>query len=172
MISAALLATLVGAATVLLLIATNLDRRDPPDWALYVTASILLSWMPVWYIYTCLSWTHTGRTIGMRWARIRIVDGRGSPLGLPRAALRASALALLSAPLLLSPLAVFWAARLRLGPGSWLAGVLLALGLLSAAACLPPFFGFHRGAWHDLLAGSRVVRDQRRGEEHLKAVAG
>jgi uncharacterized RDD family membrane protein YckC len=159
LVSAAALGLLTATAALVLLIASDLDRHDPPDWALAAAAVVLLAWIPSWYIYTSLSWALSGHTIGMRWARIRVTDACHAHLRLRRAALRSALLAAFSAPLLASPLLLVAGARYRLLESAPLVAVAVLLEAVSAAACLPPFLGFQRGAWHDLISGSQVDAD-------------
>jgi uncharacterized RDD family membrane protein YckC len=60
---------------------------------------VACGWTIVVANYFVLSWTLTGATPGMRLMRMRVVDGRGEPPGLGRAALRLVGAVLAALPL-------------------------------------------------------------------------
>lgn len=142
----------------LLLLASDLDRHDPPDWSLYVSVLVLSSWPPAWYLYTALSWALGGATLGMRCMGLNVVDRAGQLPGVARSALRAAVLALLSAPLLFSPLLVAAAVALRLSGPPYVSVPVTLLVLGSAAACASGVWSSDGRAVHDRLSGTWVVR--------------
>jgi len=149
---------LVLAAAGILLAASDLDRRDPPNGALYAAILVLAAWLPVWLLYTALAWSWRGATAGMAALGIAVVDGSGAAPSPLRAAARALLLAIFSLPLLVSPILIGIAAALA-SPGPvyvWLP--LLVLILLSACACSSAFAAAEGRAWHDRASGTRVVR--------------
>jgi uncharacterized RDD family membrane protein YckC len=153
---------LVLAAAGILLAATGLDRHDPPNPALAAALIIVTAWLPGWLLYTAFAWSWRGATLGMAVAGIAVVSRAGGLASPWRACWRALLLAILSLPLLLSPLLA--GAALALGSAGplylWLPVV--ALVALSAAACLSAFTTADQRAWHDRASGTRVVRAERR----------
>lgn len=92
-------------------------------------------------------WTSAGQTVAMRAWRIRVVDVRGQPLGLSRAALRF----LLGWLWVLPPLALAWSTGLDHAAGLvllivWIVGWALASRLRK-----------DRQFWHDAGAGTRLI---------------
>lgn len=147
----------VALAAGLLLCTSDLDRRDPPDWSLYVAMIVVSLWLPAWFLYTTLAWSAAGRTLGMAMTGVSVVAARGAAAGILRAAGRTILLALLSAPLLLSPalLAIF--ASLGTVEPLWLSIPLACSVAGSTLACASPFLASDRVAWHDRITGTRVV---------------
>ena len=149
---------LVVVAAGILLAASDLDRHDPPNSALYAAMIVLTAWLPVWLLYTAFAWSWRGATAGMAVLGIAVTDTSGALLGPIRAGWRALLLALFSLPLLLSPILVGIAAALG-SPGPvyiWLP--VLVLILLSAAACFSGFASAEGRAWHDRVSGTRVAQ--------------
>lgn len=148
---------LVIAAAVLLLVASDVDRHDPPDWSLYLALFLLLAWLPAWYVYTALCWAFWGATAGMRCLAICVVDRDGSLPGVARSALRATALVLFTAPAVLGPILAAAAVSLRTAGPWYVALPILLTVCASAAACASPLFARDGRAWHDRLSGTYVI---------------
>lgn len=149
---------LVLFAGVILLLASDLDRRDPPAAALYAALIVLSAWLPLWLIASALAWSCWGATPGMLALGIAVVKQDGTAPGVFRAAWRALALLLFSLPLLISPLLLAAAASYG-GTGPPVAAAPLALlVILSAAACGTAFVSANGRAWHDRVSGTRIVR--------------
>lgn len=164
--SAALGCLLIFITASVLLLASNLNRREIPSRAVYGALAILAIWPPLWVTYTSLSWYWRGATVGMSKFHIAVVDCAGSSPGLVRAIWRTVALAFFSAPLLLAPvLAITVAAVGRVGPlYPYLAG--FAYVVLAA-------FGFGVGVLSpdgrtllDRISGTWVVCRPERAESH------
>jgi len=149
---------LIGAVIGLLLATSNLDRRDPPDWSLYLSLGTLFAWIPIWYVATCLCWFFRGATIGMLSMGICVVSLDGTLPGIRRCAVRTLALAGLTGPAVGAPLLL--AASLSLGTVGppYIAASLIGLVCLSIAACISVIFRPDRRAWHDLISGTQLIR--------------
>jgi len=153
---------LVGAVIALLLITSNLDRRDPPDWSLYLSLGTLLAWVPIWYAATCLCWFLRGATIGMLSTGLCVVSLDGNLPGIRRSALRALALAALTGPAATAPLLASAALSLGTVGPIFIAGPLICLVLLSMAACGSVGLRPDRRGWHDLISGTQLIRTPKR----------
>jgi uncharacterized RDD family membrane protein YckC len=93
----------------------------------------------------------------MALAQIQVVSSDSGRPGIWRSLVRSILIALFNAPLLLSPLAVGLAISLKSIGSPYILAVMAPLIAASAAACLSPAFSRDRIAWHDRLAGTRVL---------------
>ena len=148
----------LSAAGLLLLVATDMGRRDAPDGAIYAALIVASLVVPVWLVVTLAGWAWSGRTVGKLAMNLRVVDRDGRPPGWPRAAVRLVVYLLESLPLAVLAPAVAAGVLLRARPlGAYLlvgGAALLLLPLVSLVLALRD--GAHR-ALHDRVAGT-VVR--------------
>lgn len=164
--SIALGCLLILAAASVLLLASNLDRREISSRAVYGALVILTVWPPLWVTYTAVSWSWCGATLGMSEFHIAVIDHTGSSPSLLRAIWRTLVLAFFSAPLLAGPLLVITLAAVgRVGP---LYPYLVAFAFVVLAS-----FGFGVGFLSpdgstllDRISGTRVVYRPKRTESH------
>lgn len=150
----------VSAAGLLLLVASDMGRTDPPDRVLYAALLVAAMVVPVWVLVTLLGWSWHGQSVGKLAMNLRIVDRGGAAPGLGRALVRLAVYTVENLLLLLAPLggAAAWWLRSR--------GLPPPLLLAPPAALLVPFVSValllvdreHR-ALHDRLAGTWVVAD-------------
>jgi uncharacterized RDD family membrane protein YckC len=154
---------LTGVVVGLLLITSNLDRQDPPDWALYLSLLTFIAWLPLWFVATSLLWFLRGASIGMLCMGLCVVGANGALPGLTRSAARAAMLAVLTAPALATPLVAAAALTVKIDGPVYLTAPAVTLLGLSVAACASVVFRRDRRAWHDLICGTQVVRADPRG---------
>ena len=147
---------LLSIVAVVLLVTSDLNRRDAPDWSIDAALALMSLWLPCWFLYASLAWGLRCKTIGMSLAGIRVTTWAGLKPGVWRAFCRALLMALFSAPILLAPLAVALAFSLgTTGPIALVLPLALAI-LVSAAALLSPAFSLDGRAWHDRISGTCV----------------
>lgn len=150
-----------AAAGLLLLIASDMGRRDPSDRAFYA-APILASFVvPAWSVITLAGWARWGRSVGKLALNLRVVDRRGAVPGMRRALVRLVVYIMENLPAAALAPAVAAALLLRshplLPPLLAALGVALVAPLLSVALVLRD--RSHR-ALHDLAAGTLVIAEQ------------
>jgi uncharacterized RDD family membrane protein YckC len=147
---------LLTLAAAVLLAASDLDRRDPPDWSIDAALVLMSLWLPCWFLYVSLAWASRSKTVGMSLAGIRVVTCDGVAPGVWRALWRALLLALFSGPILLAPLGLALAFSLgTAGPLPVASAIVLAI-MASAAALLSSVIDGDGRAWHDRLSGTCV----------------
>jgi uncharacterized RDD family membrane protein YckC len=148
------------AAWLWLLLASANGNRQPADGALYGAIVIATAWLPLWAVYTLLSWTRHGQTPGLAAMELRVAERSGRPPGPGRALVRlavlsiGAALLVLLPPLVVGLIAAAWQHTLPLLLA--LAGVTLAL-----LAVIDPLWCVARAdrrALHDVAAGTYVLR--------------
>jgi len=149
---------LVIAAAAVLLVATDLDRHDPSDSALYAALALLSLWPPLWFIYTSLAWARWGATLGMLVLGLAVVARDGALPSISRAVLRTLLLTVLSLPLLVRPALLAAATAFRATGPIVVAVPVASIILLSVAACGSAFLTSGGRAWHDRLSGTLVTR--------------
>jgi uncharacterized RDD family membrane protein YckC len=147
-------------AGLILLVASEMGRRDPSDTTIYVALAIVLAVVPVGALLTVAGWAWRGVSVGKLAMNLRVVDRRGAPPGVLRALLRFVVYLLEGLPpALLVPaavLAVVLHARAVVVPLIVAGAVALAPPVLSAVLVL--LDPAHR-ALHDRVAGTTVVAD-------------
>ncbi|MFN8556252.1 MAG: RDD family protein [Dehalococcoidia bacterium] len=151
---------LLAAAGLVLLLASDMGRQDPPDRALYAALGVAGLTLPLWLALTLVGWTWRGQSIGMTAIGLRVVDWYGDPPSLPRALLRLIIYTLENAPLAaIGPIAgAALALRAQANLTQALAGLGVALlaPLVSLAIALVDRYG---RAPHDLIAGTLVIAE-------------
>lgn len=155
-----LVCVFVSAAGLLLLVASDMGRSDPPDRALYAALLVAALVVPVWALVTLLGWSWHGQSVGKLAMNLRVVKRGGTAPGLGRALVRLAVYAAENLMLLLAPLGwvAAWWLRSR--------GLPLPLLLAPPAALILPLVSLallltdreHR-ALHDRLAGTWVVAE-------------
>ena len=130
------------AATALLLPITGGEAVDGLGPATFLYQAYLLL---VVFGFFAMCWTHGGQTLGMRAWRVRLVQADGSPVQLREAAMRYAAALLTWIPL---ALILLWAHRNDLG-------ALAAVPVIGVFAW--SLGSRERLAWHDRLAGTRLI---------------
>lgn len=147
-----------ASAGLVLLIASDMGREDPPDRALYAALLIASLVVPVWAVLTLTGWVWHGRSAGKLAMNLQVVDSSGRPPGIPRAAARLVVYMLENAPIAMVAPVVLGMTLLRAH-----AVVPQALAALAAALVLPVISAAlalrdprHR-TLHDLAAGTLVV---------------
>lgn len=134
--------------------------RQPGDGVLYTGIILTSTWLPLWAVFTLVSWSRSGQTPGLAAMALRITDRSGAPPTPGRALVRLAVLALGAALLaLLPPLGIGLAAA------AWqhtLPLLVAAAGAAVAAiAVVDPLWCIarrDRRALHDVAAGTFVVR--------------
>ena len=145
-------------AGLILLGASDLDRRDPPNIAIYAAILIITSWLPLWLLLTTVVWSRLGASPGMAVMGIGVVDQQRNRPGAWRACWRAIALTVSSLPLLLAPMLIALAASLGTVGPLYIFLPVLVLVILSLAACAAGLVRKDGRAAHDWASGTSVVR--------------
>jgi uncharacterized RDD family membrane protein YckC len=148
---------LVGGTAAILLLTSDLDRHDPPDWSLYLSLVILLSWIPIWFLATTLLWFLWGASIGMLCTGICVIRPSGELPGLRQSAGRALLLALMSGPALAAPLLGATALAIKIDRPGYLELLALTLISISLVSCASVTFRRDGRGWHDLISGTAVA---------------
>ncbi len=155
-----LVCVFISAAGLLLLVASDMGRTDPPDRALYAALLVATMVVPVWTLVTVVGWSRYGQSVGKHAMNLRVVSRSGGTPGLGRTLVRlvvytAENLALLLA--VLGGTAVWWLRSHDLPPPLLLAPLAaLALPVVSVALLLRDR---ERRALHDRLAGTWVIAE-------------
>ncbi len=148
-----------ASAGLLLLINSDMGRKDPSERAIYAALIVASLAAPIWLVMTLHGWTAHGRTIGKLAMNLRIVDGRGRNPSLARALPRMVVYLLESLPLAgVAPVAALaYLLQTPVVPRVLVAtGLALLVPLISVALALGHP---RRRALHDIVAGTLVVRD-------------
>lgn len=150
----------ISAAGLLLLVASDMGRTDPPDRVLYAALLVAAMVVPVWTVVTLVGWSWQGQSVGKLAMNLRIVNRSGATPGLGRALVRLLVYVVEHVALLAGPLA---------GAASWWLGSreLPALVLVAPAATLVvPVVSLilllkdrERRALHDRVAGTWVIAE-------------
>lgn len=150
----------ISAAGLLLLVASDMGRTDPPDRVLYAALLVAAMVVPVWTVVTLVGWSWQGQSVGKLAMNLRVVNRSGAAPGLGRALVRLLVYVVEHVALLAGPLA---------GAASWWLGSreLPALVLVAPAATLVvPVVSLilllkdrERRALHDRVAGTWVIAE-------------
>lgn len=150
----------ISAAGLLLLVASDMGRTDPPDRALYTALLVAGMVVPVWTLVTLAGWSWHGQSVGKLAMNLRVVSRGGTTPGLGRAVVRlvvytAEHLALVLAPL--SGAAAWWLRSREVPlPLLFAPAAALVLPVVSVALLLTDQ---QRRALHDRLAGTWVIAE-------------
>ena len=68
---------LLSIVAVVLLVTSDLNRRDAPDWSIDAALALMSLWLPCWFLYASLAWGLRCKTIGMSLAGIRVTTWAG-----------------------------------------------------------------------------------------------
>jgi uncharacterized RDD family membrane protein YckC len=151
--------TLISIGGLQLWLATDRGRQDPSNASLYAFMALAVLALPLWLLATLAGWSYAGRSVGKLAMGLRIVDARGRPPGLMRAAARLAVFLLENLALVAAPAAI----ALRMLAGDAIPVWVLPLGallLVAAFVALAPALISRDGqALHDLAAGTVVVEE-------------
>ena len=152
---------LLSAGGLIVLLSSDMGRRDPSDGALNAALVVASLIAPVWFMLTLAGWVWQGQTIGKLALRLRIVGPTGEPPGVGRALVRLFVYLLSNLPVaaLLPGLALL--ALLRRQGEAPLQWTLPALALLTPTVLsfLLLLFDHQHRALHDRVAGTRVLSE-------------
>jgi uncharacterized RDD family membrane protein YckC len=155
-----LVCVFLAVAGLVLLLASDMGRRDPSDRAIDVAIIIASLVVPVWLVLTFAGWSWQGRSVGKLAMNLRIVNRRGLPPGPGRSAVRLLVYVVENLPLTIAlPIAgVSWLLRAHAaGRVIAIAAVAsLALPLVSLLLALGDRAG---RTLHDRAAGTHVIAE-------------